>query len=158
MTASTAPVVVMDEEEDENVTHPESMPTRPTREQVVAAIQAETKCSRVEAFNMIQWVEGFVKRSRQGGYVTQYPTARQMAGRNYQVFDAIMPHGQASTPGSAHQLLERLILDSTRNETSLWHDRRDEPGSPAYCTVQVALGVIKTETPAPAQQHTASSR
>ena len=134
------------EEEDVDTTPEtpiESIPTRPTRGEVLDAIISETGCSRSQAGNALTWITDIVEQARADGYMTYYPTERQMGGRNYRIFDAIMQHGQVSAPGSAHDLVERIVLDPSKDETGLLHDQRDEPGSPAYCTVQVAIGVIR---------------
>lgn len=123
---------------------------RPTRDTVQAdpralAIEAmvrETGCTHPEAEKTLTWIEQFVEASRKSAYESVYPTEDQMCTREYEIFDQIMPHGAASTPGSAHQAIEAALLDLTRNEFTLLHDRRDELHSPAFCTVQVCLCVV----------------
>lgn len=138
---------------DANVATAQPLETVPTGvvtlEEVCTKVVEEMRlkgksCTAGQAKAMVMWVKGFVNRARTAHYATQYPTTRQMRTPEYRIFDAIMPHGQAATEGSAHDLLQRHVLDPRRDEISLLHDRQhDAPGSPEYCTVQVALSVIR---------------
>jgi hypothetical protein len=58
----------------------------------------------------------------------------------YDTLDAVMPHGQISTPGSAHDLLERHLLDPARGELGIMHDRAED-GELVYCAVTVTLNI-----------------
>lgn len=108
----------------------------------IDAIVRETNCTRYEAEKTLEWINQFVTASRKHSYQSVYPSKIQMRTREYAIFDQIMPHGAASAPGSAHKAIETALLDPTRNEYTLLHDRRDEEHSPAFCTVQVCLCVI----------------
>ena len=145
MTVSSSHVTTLTIEEEDVDASPidSTISPKPTRAEVLDAIVAEAQCDRGEAGNALAWITDIVDRVRASDYTTYYPKNRQMRGRNYQVFDAIIQHGQASQPGSAHEMVERFVLDPTRDETALFHDNRDEEGSPNYCSVQVALGVIR---------------
>ena len=121
----------------------ESIPERPTKAEVLDAIMDETGCTRSEAGNVIAWVKKIVGHCRAIDYRAYYPTPVEMRGTTYRLTDEIVQHGQAATPDSAHALLEGLLLDPERDETGLLHDNRDESGSPSYCQIQVAIGVIR---------------
>jgi hypothetical protein len=95
------------------------------------------------ASRTIDWINGFVEQCRAADYQTIYPTDVQMATLEYLVFDAIMPHGTVAQSGSAADLVGRFLLDPKRDETDLLHDALDEPHSPTYCTVRIALGVLR---------------
>lgn len=117
---------------------------KPTKAEVLDAIERETGCTRALAGSVISWVGDIVDHQREVCYKHSFfPTSSAMSGLVYSVFDAIVGHGKASTPGSAHQLLEAYLLDPTKDETGIFHDNRDEQGSPSYCRVQVAIGVIR---------------
>jgi hypothetical protein len=121
----------------------ESIPVKPTKAEVLDAIMAETGCTRSEAGNVIAWAKKIVGHCRANNYRAYYPTEVEMRGTTYRITDEIIQHGQAATPDSAHALMEGLLLDPTRDETGLLHDNRDESGSPSYCQIQVAIGVIR---------------
>lgn len=121
----------------------ERIPAPVRRNDVVEAIMAEASCTYGQASSALDWIRGFVNRSRLSDYSTQYPTDAQMDTVEYKVFDAIMPHGTAPEPGSAADLVNQHVLDPARGENSLWHDTEyDRVGERYYCTVKVALGVI----------------
>lgn len=121
----------------------ESIPQRPTKAEVLDAIMAETDCTRSEAGNVIAWAKKIVGHCRATNYRAYYPTVVEMRGTTYRITDEIVQHGKAAAKGSAHALLEGLLLDPERDETGLLHDNRDESGSPSYCQIQVAIGVIR---------------
>jgi hypothetical protein len=116
----------------------EQLPAVVTKDIAAQAIMAETGCSKTEAYNMLQWLEGFVLRSRDTAYIVQYPSTKQMSGRNYEIFDQIFPHGSTATVDSAADLCSRALLDSERGELNIMHDQK-----PVYdrifCTVQVSV-------------------
>jgi hypothetical protein len=114
------------------------------REAAIQAIRTETGCSIRHARVTLDWINNFVVRARMADYRHQYPTDDQMCTPQYRTFDAVIPHGQSSQPGSAHEAIEKAVLDPNRDEFSLLHDQRDDIGSPRYCTVQVCLGVLRT--------------
>lgn len=145
MTLSTHPTgtIVSDEENVDVSPSEHTISAKPTRQEVLKAIMTETSCTKSQAGNALTWIIGMVESIRDKAYATHYPSEREMRGRNYYLFDTIMQHGQASTPGSAHDMVERFVLDPSREETALFHDNRDEVGSPSYCSVQVAVGVIR---------------
>lgn len=119
----------------------------PTRKQLrrlaIDKIDEETGCGWNLAASTLDWIDSFVQKSRRNEYSTQYPTQRQLLSDQYTVFDVVMPHGHMSKPDTAHAAIERALLDPARDEYGLVHDMRDEHGSPSYCTVQVALGVLR---------------
>lgn len=129
---------------DNQVSEQTRAQVRPTREQVLDAIVNQTGCTRSLAGRTINWIDSFVRCARANSYATQFPTTQQLRSQEYRVFDAIVGHGQTSTEGSAHDLIERHLLDPARDEFSLFHDMRDEVGSPNYCQVQVCTGVMRT--------------
>src|SRR5579871_3385228 len=108
------------------------------------AIVRETQCSTAHAVSTLDWIEGFIDRARRAGYRVQLPTTDQMATPQYRTFEAIIPHGASSHPGSAHEAVERALLDPSRDEFSLVHNQTDEPGTRHFCTVQVCIGVMRS--------------
>lgn len=112
--------------------------TQPTnwRRVAVDRIVAETGCSRNTAKKTIHWIGGFVERARASEYYTQYPTAGQLCSPLYVVFDKVIPHGKPSKPGSAHEAIERALLDPSCDEFSLRHDME----SREYCAVDILVG------------------
>ena len=113
------------------------------RDVAVKAIVRETGCSSKHAVATLAWIESFVKRSRLSSYRTQFPTDGQLGSPQYATFDKVVPHGAFSKSGSAHEAIERALLDPAQDEFSLVHDMRDEYGSPRFCQVQVCLGVMR---------------
>jgi hypothetical protein len=107
-----------------------------TKHDAACVVVAETGCTLNEARNMIDWVEDFVLRSRRTDYSVLYPRTRQMSGRNYEIFDAIMPHGMAPTPGTAADAVNKALLDMTRGETYILHDQTQRFDA-VYCSVTV---------------------
>ncbi|MFZ1811982.1 MAG: hypothetical protein WAU02_00445 [Candidatus Saccharimonadales bacterium] len=122
---------------------PESVSPKPSKSVVLDLIMAEAGCTRSNAGNVLKWIDGLVKRARAARYGLVYPTAEELRSRNYAIFDQIMPHGEASKPGSAHEAVERFLLNPSRDEIGLIHDMTDTPDNPSYCTVRVSLGVMR---------------
>lgn len=103
----------------------------------VERIMAEAECTRREALLTINWVKRFVHAARKNDYATQYPTDRQLDSTEYYIFDAIMPHGAGAQPGSAHEALEKAVLDPRRDEYSLRHEMNGE----GYCEVDILVSI-----------------
>ena len=72
----------------------------------IGKIVAETDCSVALAGSTIAWIDGFVRRAREADYATQYPTNREMNAEEYDIFDAIIPHGSPAVVDSAHEAIE----------------------------------------------------
>ena len=85
---------------------------------------AKTGCTEDEAAATLDWVQGIVNRIREygSGYRTYHPNDRDMATRQYDIFDTVIPHGKTSAEGSAHQAIEQAGLDPSLGELSLLHD------------------------------------
>lgn len=101
----------------------------------IERIMVEAECTRYEAMKTIAWVKKFVCAARRDNYATQYPTDEQLDSGEYGIFDAIMPHGAGAQPGSAHEALEKLVLDPTRDEYSLRHNMDGQ----GYCEVDILI-------------------
>lgn len=115
-----------------------------TREAALSAISRESGCDRELAAKTLSWIEDMVTKVRDTGYATYFPTSDELDTEAYAVLETVMPHGQIAAADSAHAAIEAHVLDPTRDEFGLLHDMQDPEGSPAYCTVQVALGVVQT--------------
>lgn len=83
----------------------------PTRDEVVLAIMAETKCTTVAANGVIDFwwgvvTEGILDPERRPHALTHWEMTAI-----HSTMDAFMPDDQVATPGSAHDLLERYLSD-----------------------------------------------
>ena len=105
----------------------------------IAKIVEETRCSDDDALAGLLFIEDMVKQARGGERCntpgTHHLTAGEMAGTGYRIMDAIMPHGENATPGSAHAAAERAILGS--DEYAIVHD--NPTGKPEDCVVAVTV-------------------
>jgi hypothetical protein len=116
--------------------------SKPVFKEVVKVIAREANCSKTKAKRTIRWVEGYIDRARATDYAPQYPTEQQMTTIEYVVFGRIIGHDAVAAPGSAHHLIERLLLDPKRNEYSLLHTDLDDEELPSYCSIQVSVAVV----------------
>lgn len=131
-------------------------PVAPTKETVktpldiaVDKVVAESDCTPAEAETMItDWLMPIVERSRRTGG-TAYPSDSEMfvggygsteSTRSYAIFDQVMPHGEASAPGSAHEAIEKVVLDPSRDEYGLIHDQTGD--RQRHCTVTTKIGTV----------------
>ncbi len=115
----------------------------------VDKVVAESGCTPAEAETMItDWLTSIVERSRKtGGTAYPYDSEMFVGGygssentRSYEIFDSVMPHGQASTPGSAHEAMENVVLDPSRDEYGLIHDQTGD--TQRHCTVTTMIGTV----------------
>jgi len=84
----------------------------------VQQIMHQTGCCRTDAIKTIRLVDEFVRDARRCGYEGQYPTHRQLASRECQLYKQVIPLGRTE-PGSAHEALERLLLSPELGEQNL---------------------------------------
>ena len=131
-------------------------PVAPTKETVktpldiaVDKVVAESDCTPAEAKTMItDWLTPIVERSRRtGGTAYPYDSEMFVGGygstentRSYAILDRVMPHGEASTPGSAHEAIEKVVLDPSRDEYGLIHDQTGD--TQRHCTVTTMIGTV----------------
>ncbi|MDB5176957.1 MAG: hypothetical protein JWN75_625 [Candidatus Saccharibacteria bacterium] len=121
-------------------------------QRVVAEVGANPDvrdCTPAEARTMItDWLIPIVERSRHTSGKRAYPTDAEMfvddyeystPTRSYEIFDAVMPHSAESIDGSAHQAIEDVVLDPSKNEYALIHE---QTGTPGYCSVATLIGVV----------------
>jgi hypothetical protein len=112
------------------------------RNTAIDRIVTETRCSSGDADATLSWIETFLDRARDGDYCTVFPTDTEMAGKQYRIFNQVIPHGvTAAAPGSAHEAIGTALLDPSRDELTLVHEQTD--AFPHYCTVRVSLGVFR---------------
>ena len=152
MTITAAPpitdtIALIDEEQDkidieqlEEITMTASALYRRVADKIID----ETHCSRRQANSTIHWVERIVGKCRKWRYAPYHPTNRDMADDGpYQIFDRILEHGEQSRVGSAHALLEELLLDPSKGELALFHDNPDDMNRPEYCSVSVGVDKVR---------------
>lgn len=126
----------------EGTTDTQQVTEKPTRKDVIDAIANEVGCSRTKARRAIVWASQMVARSRETGYRTVYPTAKQLLDPGYRVFDRLFPHGRVPAPDSAGARLTSYVLDPGRGEFGLEHDRQ-EVGDLRFCTVRTLVNVLR---------------
>ncbi len=124
------------------VAHLESIPTKPTLDQVITAVQAETGLDRELVSQAIGWMGRVVSRARMLRNREYFPTKPELEHPRYQVIKTIFPHGTAPVPGTAADLVQELLIDPSRGETGLMHDRR-ETGDQLYCTMSIVIGFVE---------------
>lgn len=129
----------------------ERIPTRPSLVQVVNAIREEVRIpdmaireedefpSIEDAEQFIRWMDAKVRDARAHGYGKHFMTQGELDRYHY-ILLTIAPDDVMSTPGSAHALLEGLLLNPRRDETNIVHSGEDVSGTADYCTVEVAVG------------------
>lgn len=103
---------------------------------------AETGCTEKQAADMIKWLDVYVRRARRTNYRSQYPTDGSMRTDEYRLFEQVIPHGATSREGSAHEAIERALLNPSMDEYTITHEGRDDAHSPRYCQIQVAISVL----------------
>jgi len=125
----------------ETVVAQPAAPARSPRLLAIEAIMRETDCSKTRAKKTLDFVFWLVRKARRAQYGLVFPTNRQLASPSYGVFHQVIPHGQYSSPGSAHQAIEDVVLDRSREEVSIYHDMTRD-GTLSYCGVQVVIDTI----------------
>ena len=113
-------------------------------QRVIAATVAtthETCHTTAEATEMLERLYGFIQRSRQQDYAVVIIPEDEMRTNWYAIFDQVIPHGAMAEPGSAHDAIEKALLDSLKNEVGLVHDLRRSSGrdSCEQCEVRICL-------------------
>lgn len=110
--------------------------------EVANAVSQTANVNLKKAVRYINWVEDIVGIMRVCEYDTHYLTQDELL-RYHDIMEAVMPDEMAPVPGSAHDLLERYVLDPSREEFGLRHSRSpDVAGTPEYCTVDLQLHII----------------
>jgi hypothetical protein len=108
----------------------------------VVKIMDQTRCTRDEAVAGILFIEDMVTKARGGERCntpgTHHLTGAEMATAGYKIMDQIMPHGSTAEPGSAHALVQQIVLGS--EEFALTHD--NPSGRPDDCTVTVRVSKL----------------
>ena|GEM_PF-2887322 len=143
MTAAKT-VQVLDRAEEQDIsstTVPTSSPN--LREQAIRAIQRETDCSHRQAKRLINWLDQLIHKTRKYNYESYYLTDLELMSPSYELFDTVIPHDQVSTRGSAHELLEKLLLDPTKGELGFTHQMRDQHGELTYCNFCVNTTAVR---------------
>lgn len=115
-------------------------PTRPRGRDVIAQLRAEG-IRRKEAGEFLNYMRHVVAEVRRYDGTPFRPYDEDIESV-YGTLDAVMPHGQISTRGSAHDLLERHLLDPSRGELGIMHDRAED-GELVYCAVTVTLNIYQ---------------
>ena len=117
--------------------------TRVTREAVIERIVAESGYTPAEAEAAIVWLQSVLNAARAKGYATQYPSDEELQTPQYQVVDAIMSHGAVAAPGSAHAMVQALLLNPVLDENNLTHSESEDfgDGSPTFCQFRVGLRI-----------------
>lgn len=110
--------------------------SKPSRQEVVDLIVRDAGCTPHQAHNVLNWIGMLVETTRCHKNGEHYMTPRQLRSPNYLVFDAIMQHGTAAKPGSAHEGIEKLFLNPSNGEYGIMHDVTTRE-SVRYCTVKV---------------------
>lgn len=117
----------------------------------VKKVVDETGCKPGEAHAMIvNWLSPIVKRALASTGKTAYPTDSEMfvgrfhgatqQTRSYEIFDQVMPHGESSKPGSAHEAIEAALLDPSKDQYALTHDQLGPERK--HCALCVGVGVV----------------
>lgn len=115
----------------------------------VDRVVAETHCTPDEAKSMMRWLGRLLDRARQAPGQIVFPRSKEMWGRDYRVFDAVMGHDAVAPVGSAHEALQNALLYPSVGELTIGHAQRNEfgevaaPGERLYCTVTIGVGVFK---------------
>jgi hypothetical protein len=115
---------------DDVLRPPESVYTKPTREQVVSAIVGDPDIAQALGYTpdekfaneLIDAFLGLTDLARQSLDKQIYVGREFMASRLYQGFDAVLPHGEMPAAGSTGDLVSQLVLDPEKNEIGIWHD------------------------------------
>lgn len=110
---------------------PESQVT--ARDTALQAIVTETGCTPVEAEACYGLAARFVDGARTGGGI-MHPDDADMSGREYVLFDKVVPHDAEAAPGSAHEALQVALLDPTKGEQTILHSDLGTPPR-RFCSV-----------------------
>ncbi len=111
------------------------------RDIAIRAIILETACLWEEAESTLDWINRFVVEARDYGYPVLHPTDDQMSGREYKIFDLVVPHDGTAKPGSAHKAIEEALLDPSKDEFAIRHFQL-ERGGHEYCNVEVCVNTL----------------
>ena len=94
---------------------------RPTREEVIEAIQSETECTFDLAASFVDIWCTKTMIMRVSGFYEWHPTNAELAMWHASIMDLIMPDDTPSMPKSAHDLLERHLLHTGNGEMRIMH-------------------------------------
>ncbi len=114
------------------------------RDIAIRAIILETACLWEEAESTLEWINRFVHECREGGYYPVHPTDADMLGREYEIFDLVVPHDGTAKLGSAHKAIEKALLDPSKDEFALRHFQI-KVGSREDCNVEVCVNAPQVE-------------
>jgi hypothetical protein len=122
------------------IKHREVPATKPTRQEAVAKLMAETGCTKHEARNTLTWLASLLDRARRAkqlyGQAVMHPYDDEMATRSYDIFDTVVPHNATPAPDSAHDIIGRHLLDASQGEMFLTH-YQTEVGKRTFCNVEI---------------------
>ena len=111
-----------------------------SRDLAIDAIVSEAGCTYKEADSTLSWISRFVTEARECDYVVIHPDDDDMSGREYEIFDLVVPHDGTAQPGSAHKAIEEALLDPSKDEFALSHSQITR-GNREYCNVEVCIRV-----------------
>lgn len=103
------------------------------------AIMAEAGCSKSKAKQLVNFLTKMVTHGRKYEYCPYHLNIRQLHPLTgvHAVLDVIMPDDTVATPGSAHDRLNRELLDPARGELAFVHSKAF--GIVEDCTVTLAV-------------------
>lgn len=112
----------------------------PSRREVLSAIVAEAHIRRSSAGEFLAWLRIVVDvcRSR--------PAPRKLLSQDeidrfHATLETIIPDDTVSAPGTAHDKIERYLLDPAAGELSIKHTKHGV-GRARFCSVDVEVGIF----------------
>lgn len=109
----------------------------------ISRIVAETGCTEQEATAGLEFIADMAQRARVGTRTcvdepgTHHLTTKEMRRPGYRVMDLIMEHCERAKPGSAHEAVQNVVLDTAAGERALIHD--NPSGKPTDCRVTIRV-------------------
>lgn len=119
---------------------PDPISTKPHRNDVIGKIMEETGCDREQADTFLRWIQSTIGGLRSAGKAIHYLTVGEMR-RRHAILNAIAPDDTVAKPGSAHDLVQRFVLNPGRGELALTHSKRTQHHR-TYCSVEVGVMTV----------------
>ena len=117
--------------------YPDTISPRPTSDQIRSAIMKQTGCSKRRARRFIAFLRDQISCARsEDGYGPVHLTQEEI-DEFHPMLELVMPDDTASTPGSAHDLIERGLLSAHRGELSITHTKGGPTAEDCVTVVEV---------------------
>lgn len=135
------------EEPSSSQSQPPSEPPPPSTAELTATavklIVSETSCTSDHAKHTLSFIAKRLAEARDCGGTCWMDHSQALCGQ-YQTFRQVIPHGMPSSAGSAHEAIERALLDSAHGEFGIRHDGDGEDeGGFVFCSVEICISRVR---------------